>query len=306
MILSGVNCSVEMSALTSPHSYPPMLMAPGHCGAGPKQPKRSPADLIDDRTFVALSACIDFSCLDNIVYQFKMKTYVDHLVHYFYFFFCHCAVRSPYAGAIADRYDQRKLAPRFYHGAAYDYWARYSGVGPPRCPSAGTSAFFSATIRFCGNCPYRLRNSLLDGLRNVPFVAFVAAFIRRRSKAEESPNNQRNIDERGQSILDHLVGSDRSRVYPLFQAVWFLGHCFFLFRAYFGGSGLVFSHFGCCCRGQAFSNQSHLPRVDWSLRCFSSSLRRVFCLCRVREAECHYLMKVAHGPTKRELCPPAL
>jgi len=64
-----------------------------------------------------------------------------------------------------------------HRGAASDYRSRHLGVGTRYRLSAGAGAVFSATGGFCSNRPDRLRNSLLDGLRDVPFRAFLASFM---------------------------------------------------------------------------------------------------------------------------------
>jgi len=57
----------------------------------------------------------------------------------------------------------------------------------------------------------------------------------------------------GQSLLDHLVGDDRSRVYPLFLAVRPLGCRFFFCRSYSCGTWLGMQSFAAAvARGRHF------------------------------------------------------
>ena len=51
-------------------------------------------------------------------------------------------------------------------------------------PFAGSGAISPATGRFCRDRPCRIRYSLLDGLRDVSFVALIASVLGVRPKAE--------------------------------------------------------------------------------------------------------------------------
>lgn len=67
----------------------------------------------------------------------------------------------------------------------------------------------------------------MDGFRNVSIFTVPASVMREELEATESSGGKRHINERVQSLLDHLVGNHRHRVYSLFAAVWSLGCRFF-------------------------------------------------------------------------------